>query len=72
MHDDLVDTLSTFSARAGLTCKKEPGLLLEVYPPAQVRKLFPKRLSKSREFAEKWDTMVRALNAQNSAKDPAA
>ena len=75
MHDDLVDTLSVFSARAGLTCKKEPdtfGLLLEMYPPAQVRKLFPKRLSKSREFAEKWDTMLRALDAQNSAKDPSA
>ena len=75
MHDDLVDTLSAFSARAGLTCKKEPdtfGLLLEMYPPAQVRKLFPKRLSKSREFAEKWDTMLRALDAQNLANDPAA
>ena len=40
--------------------------------PAQVRKLFPKKLSKSREFAEKWDVMLRALDAQNSAKDPVA
>ena len=75
MHDSLVDTLSVFSARAGQNCKKEPdtfGLLLEKYPPAQVRKLFPKKLSKSREFAEKWDVMLRALDAQNSAKDPAA